>query len=61
MFPGKPTGSMNELYSNTGSGAARRQAEAARRLLQEGTENLATEQEEMRPTYKHAYSRQQMD
>ena len=62
MFPDKATGSLNELYSsNSGSGAARRQAEAARRMLEEGADNLTPEQEEVRLAYKHAFNQQHMD
>ena len=57
---GGASGSLNELYSS-GGGAARRQAEAARRFLEEGREGLTPEEEELRLAYKHANQQQYMD
>ena len=59
-FAEKPVGSLDDLYSS-GGGAARRQAEAARRFLEEGREGLTPEEEELRLAYKHANMQQHLD
>jgi hypothetical protein len=58
---GGASDSLNDLYSSGGEGAARRQAEAARRFLEEGRAGLTPEEEELRLAYKHANRQQYMD